>query len=136
MNAGTHHEIPQENTVPTCYFHAHATLKDASVMLGSNPTYYIWLATHIMTPHLKPPHLISTYNSYCNDRFAAENLDRKIMKYQPLIDNITTKGWNVAPLIVLAAGARGTTHIPSMKKLETMLKLPIKKIKTHLNKST
>ena len=31
--------------------------------------------------------------------------------------------------MVLVAGARGTTHIPSMKKLETTLKLPITKIK-------
>jgi len=27
-------------------------------------------------------------------------------------------GWYVAPLMVLAAGARATTHIPSMNKLE------------------
>ena len=40
-----------------------------------------------------------------------------------------TKGWNVAPLVVLVAGARGTTHIPSMKKLETTLKYPLTKIK-------
>ena len=67
--------------------------------------------------------------TYCNDRFAVETLDREIIKYQPLINNIITKGWNVAPLMVLVAGARGTTHILSMKKLETTLTLPITKIK-------
>jgi hypothetical protein len=41
----------------------------------------------------------------------------------------TRAHWNVAPLTVLVAGARGTTHIPSMKTLESTLKLPITKIK-------
>ena len=61
--------------------------------------------------------------------FAAESLDRKTTKYQPLIDNIIANGWKVAPLIVLVTGARVTTHIPSMKIQETTLKLPITKIK-------
>ena len=46
-------------------------------------------------------------------------LDRKTAKYQPLINNITTRGWTVAPLMILAANARATTHIPSMKSMET-----------------
>ena len=50
-------------------------------------------------------------------------------KYQPLLTNITDNGWIVAPLIVLASGARATTHIPSMKALETQLKLPTTQIK-------
>jgi hypothetical protein len=53
-----------------------------------------------------------------------ETRERKNTKYQPLINNIIARGWNVAPLMVLAAGARATTHIPSMKELETKLKLP------------
>jgi len=32
--------------------------------------------------------------------------------------------WKVDPFIVIIAGARGTTHPPSMKLLETKLKLP------------
>jgi hypothetical protein len=94
----------------------------------------LYVAGH---PYNDPPPEIPTRDitiqfiefTYYNDRFATDTLDRETMKYQPLIDNITTKGWNVAPLIVLAAGARDTTHIPSMKKLETTLKLPITKIK-------
>lgn len=38
------------------------------------------------------------------------------------------RGWYVAPLMVLAAGARATTHNPSIKNLESMLKLPIMEI--------
>ena len=53
----------------------------------------------------------------------------KKTKNQPLI-NITTRGWNIAPLMVLVAGARATTHIPLMKSLETKSKLSIMKIKS------
>ena len=38
---------------------------------------------------------------------------------QPLINNIIQQGWKVDPIIVITAGARGTTHVPSMKQLET-----------------
>jgi hypothetical protein len=61
--------------------------------------------------------------------FYAETRERKITKYQPLINNIIARGGNVAPLIVLASGARATTHIPWMKELETKLKLPTSHIR-------
>ena len=61
--------------------------------------------------------------------FTANSRERKITKYQPLINNIIVRGWNVAPLMVLATGARTTTHIPSMKELETKLKLPTTKLR-------
>ena len=67
--------------------------------------------------------------TYCIDRFSAETLERKTTKYQPLINNLITRGWKVAPLIVLALGARATTHIPSMNALETKLKLPKSQIR-------
>ena len=56
--------------------------------------------------------------TYTNDRFSPETIGRKILKYQPLINNIIQQGWKVDPIIVITAGARGTTHIPSMKQLE------------------
>ena len=59
-----------------------------------------------------------------------KTLDRITTKYQPLINNILRKGWNVSPFIVLAC-AKATTHIPSMKNLERKLKLPIITIKKH-----
>ena len=37
--------------------------------------------------------------------------------------------YDATPLIVLVAGARATTHIPSMKELERKLKLPTMKFK-------
>ena len=55
---------------------------------------------------------------------------RQCIKDQPLINDIRTRGWNVATLMVIAANARVTTHIPSMKALETKFKLPAMKIKS------
>jgi hypothetical protein len=61
--------------------------------------------------------------------FTTKTRERKTTKYQPLINYVTLRGWNVTPLIILVIGARATTHIPSMKELETKLKLPTMKIK-------
>ena len=64
-----------------------------------------------------------------NDKFYAETRERKITKYQPLINNLIARGWNATPLIVLASGAKATTHIPSLNALETKLKLPTSQIR-------
>jgi hypothetical protein len=58
-----------------------------------------------------------------------ESMIEKPQNTNHLIISIITRGWNVAPLMVLVAGARATTHIPSMKNLETILKLPLIKLK-------
>jgi hypothetical protein len=68
-----------------------------------------------------------------------KTLDMKTAKYQHLINNITTREWTVAPLVVLVAGDRASTHIPSMKSLETKPELLVTKMKInrlYLNKST
>jgi hypothetical protein len=70
--------------------------------------------------------------TYYNDRFSIEALKRKTTKYQPFINNIAIQGWNVTPLIVLVARARATSHILSMKSLETTLKLSIPKNQEHI----
>ena len=133
MNAGTYNERPQVNTVPTWLLpctcgtqrcHCNAKFKPDILCVIGHPYNH------------PPPEAPTTWITiqfieftYCNDRFAAETLDRKITRYQPFINNIITRGWNVAPLMVLVAGARATTHIPSMKNLETKFKLPLIKIK-------
>ena len=140
MNAGIYNNSPQENTIPpwllpgTCVTprcHCNARLKpDILCVLGH--------------PYNSPPPVAPTPDitiqyiefTYCNDRFPTETIERKTTKYQPLIDDLTNNGWIVAPLIVLASGARATTHIPSMKTLETQLKLPTSQIKNtfrHIN---
>jgi hypothetical protein len=67
--------------------------------------------------------------TFCNDRFPQETITNKVQKYQPLINDITELGWKVDPLIVITAGARGTTHTPSIKILETNFKIPETNIK-------
>ena len=67
--------------------------------------------------------------TYCNDRFLPKTITRKTEKYQPLIDNITYRGWNVVPLVVIIVGTRATTHIPSMKVLQVKLKILEKTIR-------
>jgi hypothetical protein len=62
--------------------------------------------------------------TYCNDRFSPETFEAKTNKYNPLIASITARGWKVDPLIVITAGARATTHIPSMKLLADNFKIP------------
>ena len=133
MNAGIYNDSPQENTVPawllpcTCNTqrcHCNARLKPDLLCVIGHP--------YNSTPPEAPTQEITIQYiefTYCNDRFSAETLERKTMKYQPLIDNLTTRGWKVAPLIVLASGARATTHIPSMKALETQLKLHTSQIR-------
>ena len=66
---------------------------------------------------------------YYNDRFSLETTTKKPEKYQPFIDHITNRGWNVEPLIVITAGARATTHIPSMKILEEKFQILEKTIR-------
>lgn len=53
----------------------------------------------------------------------------KNTKYQPLIDSIKTKEWNVVPLVILTTNARATIHIPSMKNPKIRLKFLATKIK-------
>jgi hypothetical protein len=84
---------------------------------------------HIAPSQHHHPDKLRIEFTFCNDKFIAETLDRKTTIYQSLINNIITRGWNIAPLMVLVAGAGATTHIPSMKNLETILKLPLIKIK-------
>jgi hypothetical protein len=50
-------------------------------------------------------------------------------KYKPLIESIASRGWKIEPIIVITVGARATTHIPSMTKLEDNLKIPMTNIK-------
>jgi hypothetical protein len=134
INACTYNELPQENIVPTlllpctcntqrCY--CNARLKPDIICLLGHP--YNSPPPDAPTPTITIQFIECTY---CNDRFYVETRERKITKYQPLIDNIIARGWNVAPLIELASGARATTHIPLMNELETKLKLPTSQIRS------
>ena len=61
--------------------------------------------------------------TYTNDRFSEECIHHKINKYASLLQEIKTKGWNVSPLIVIRAGVRGSTHIPSLNILKNAFQI-------------
>ena len=133
MNACTYNVLLRENTIPTWLLpctcktqrcHCNARLKPDILCILGHP--YNSPPPEAPTPAITIQFIEFTY---CNDKFSAETRERKTTKYQPLINNIITGGWNVAPLIVLASGARATTHIPSMNELETKLKLPTSQIR-------
>src|SRR6202161_365183 len=129
MNAGTFNDNPQENTVPnwllpyTCgtqRCHCNSRFKPDILCVKGLP--------YQNTP---PTHIDQTCTiqfiefTYCNDRFSPTTLETKINKYKPLIESIVDRGWKIDPLIVITAGARAATHIPSMKILEDKFKLPM-----------
>ena len=111
------------------YFLVHAVFKDVIVMQDSN-----WISYVSKDCHTPPTTLENNFKiqfiefTYCNDRFSRETLIRKTERYQPLINNINNRGWNVET-IVITTGARATTHIPSMKILEEKFKIPEKTIR-------
>jgi hypothetical protein len=133
MNAGTFNNNPQENTVPawllpcTCQqqrCHCNARFKPDLLCIKKLP--------HQSTPPLNPTNNLTVQFiefTYTNDRFSQDTINNKTQKYQPLIDNINQLGWKVNPLMVITAGARGTTHIPSMKQLEEEFEIPPSNIK-------
>ena len=67
--------------------------------------------------------------TYTNERFSQDTINSKIQKYQPLINDITQRCWKIDPLLVITAGARGTTHAPSMKQLKQTFKIPENHVK-------
>ena len=127
MNARTYNNNPQENIIPpwllpcTCgqqRCHCNARLKPDILCIKGLPYQH--------TPPTNPTNQLTVLFiefTYTNDRFSQETTNNKIQKYQTLIDKIILQGWRVDPLIVITAGARGTTHVPSMKQLLTNFQL-------------
>ena len=127
MNAGIFNDNPPKNTVPpwllpcTCGLqrcHSNARFKPDIICIKR--------LSYQANPSNNPKNNLKIQFiefAYCNDRFLLETITRKIEKYQPLIDHITNRGWNVEPLIVITASARATTHILSMKILEENFKV-------------
>ena len=127
MNAGTFNGNPPENTVPpwllpcTCGLqrcHCNARFKPDIICIKGLP--YQANSPTTTENDLKIQFIEF---AYCNDRFSPQTITRKTEKYQPLIDNITNRGWNVEPLVVITVGARATTHTPSINFLEEKLKI-------------
>ena len=133
MNAGTFNNNPPKNTVPpwllpcTCGLqrcHCNARFKPDIICIKgllhqANPPT-------TLEDNLKIQFIEFIYSS---DRFSPKAITKRTEKYQALIDNITNKGWNVEPLIVITIGPRATTHIFSMKILNEKFKILEKTIR-------
>jgi hypothetical protein len=122
MNAGIYNSLPPENTVPpwllpciclTSRCNCNAKYKPDILCVQGLPN--LSLPPLTIDPSLTIQFIEFTYT---NDRYPEDKINTKINKYQPLIDDIKLWGWNIKPLIVISAGARGTTHIPSLKVLK------------------
>ena len=70
--------------------------------------------------------------TYTNDQYPKDKINAKTIKYQPLLGTIQALGWKVAPLLVISARVRGTTHIPSIKQLQYTYKFSETLIKSTL----
>ena len=99
MNAGTFNENTPKSMVPpwllpcTCGLqrcHCNARFKPDIICVKGLPYQANFPTT--LENSLKIQFIEFTY---CNNRFSSETITRKIEKYQPLIDNITNKGWTV-----------------------------------------
>jgi len=133
MNAGTFNNNHQENTVPNWLLPCICGTQRCQCNARFRPDI---LCIKELPYQSEPPTNIDQNLTiqfieftYCNDRFSPETLETKINKYKPLIESIATRGCKIDPLIVITAGARAATHIPSMKILEDKFKIPMASIR-------
>jgi hypothetical protein len=133
MNARIYDANPPDNTVPSwllpCVYqspqcHCDARLKPDILCVRGVPYNHD-------PPHQPSPNVLIQYIqfTYCNDRISPDRVASKEAKYDLLLNNIRAIGWNVAPIIITTAGARATTHIPSINSLHDTFKIPVSTIK-------
>ena len=128
MNARTFNNMPPKNIVPpwllpcTCNnFRCHSNARFRHDILCVCGIHYL------DEPPIQPtPHIIIQFIefTYTNDRILHEKILEKIEKYAPLLEDIRNRGWNAPDLIVIIAGARSTTHKPSIQKIKETFQIP------------
>ena len=132
-NVGTFNDNPQENTVPNWLLPC--TCETQRCHCNSRFRPDILCVEGLPYQNEPPTHIDQALTiqfiefTYCNDRFWLETLEVKANKYKPLIDDIAALGWKIDPLIVITAGARAATHIPSMNILEDKFRIPMSSIR-------
>jgi hypothetical protein len=133
MNAGTFQDHPPENTVPAWLLsyscgphrcHCNARYKPDILCVRGLPF-------NSRPPRLPNPNLTIQFIefTFCNDRFFPDSIALKTRKYEPLINSIQSRGWTVAPLLVITVGAKATTHPPSIHHLYHLFTIPLPIIK-------
>lgn len=118
---------PQENTVPTWLLpytceqqicHCHVRFKPEMLHVKGLP--------YLSTPPLNPSDNLTIQIikfTYTNNKFSRETINNIITKHQVSINNLSHHGWKIGLLVAITAGARGTTHAPSMKHMEIKFQL-------------
>jgi hypothetical protein len=110
MNAGTFNTNPPKNTVPPWLFPCICNHQRCQCNARFKPDILcVRGILYQQNPPLYPyPNIIIQFIKfmYCNDRFSTEKVSSKIAKYQPLLNSIQVRGWNVAPILIITAGAR------------------------------
>jgi hypothetical protein len=130
MNAGKTDDQPQENTVPswllpcTCHNQTNrcqynAKLRPDILCIRNHP--YNEEPSKQPNPTLTVQFIEFTYY---NDRYVPDKIDEKIVKYERLIEDIKARGWKVDPLLVITAGARGSTHKTTIFALKDLYSIP------------
>ena len=118
MNAGTFNNNPLENTVPLWLLACSCNTQRCycNEKFKPNILHIIGLTYQSQPPNAPHPNKKIQFIefTYTNDQFSQEKIQQKIDKYTTLIEEIRSKGWRVCPLIVITAGAKGSTHIPSL----------------------
>jgi hypothetical protein len=142
MNAGKTYGQAQENTVPhwllpcTCSnltqrCQCNTKLRPDILCIRNHP--------YNADPPNQPNPTISVQFiefTYCNDRYSPDKINDKTVKYEGLLESIKARGWKVDPLLVLTAGARGSTHkntISALKNLYIIPKTIIEPLVSQLN---
>jgi len=105
MNAGRFNNNPPNNIVPqwlqpcTCQ----TQRCQCNARLRPDILYIRGLSHQSPPPDKTLPNTTIQFIkfTYTNDRFCTESIQRKIDKYQPLINDIQNRGWKIAPLIVI-----------------------------------
>jgi hypothetical protein len=62
--------------------------------------------------------------TYYNHRYSQDKIDENKIKYEGLIEDIKARGWKVDPLLVLTAGARGSTDKTTISVLKNLYSIP------------
>jgi hypothetical protein len=127
MNVGKTDEQTQENTIPhwllpcscnnqTQRCQCNARLRP-DILCTRNHLY------NAEPPNQSKPDLTIQFIefTYYNDRYSSDKIDKKTVKYDGLIEDIKARGWKVKPLLVLTAGARGSTHKTTILALQKLV---------------
>jgi hypothetical protein len=144
MNAGKFDAKSQENTISNwllpCNCNTQSNRCQCNVRFQPN-ILCIQNLPYNKEPPTGPQHNLTIQFiafTYCNDRYSLEKFQEKIVKYDILINDIKARGWNVDPILILIAGARGSTHkkfIIELKRIYNIPKQQTKILAKQINKN-